>query len=124
MGGEYLPGVLREMVVPSLRSGLLVLLVHDHFIHYHESTSILVRQVSPLEKKKKVNNLGTEFCIFWYCHERILCIWQAFILSRRNSFFSSPPEQDANLKGKEHWQEILAIWEKRQRPSALPLQET
>ena len=75
-------------------------------------------------KKKKVNNLGTEFCIFWYCHERILCIWQAFVLSRRNSFFSPPPEQDANLKGKEHGQEILAIWEKRQRPSALPLQET
>lgn len=72
-----------------------------------------------------VNNLSIEFCIFWYCHGRMLYIWQAFVLSKRNAFFPpTPPEQDANLKGKEHRQEILALWEKRQRLSALPLQET
>lgn len=53
----------------------------------------------------------------------MLSIWQAFFLNMRNAFFP-PPEQDANLKGKEHRQEILAVWEKRQRPSALPPQET
>ena len=110
--GNYLPGVLGQMGVLSPSSGLLVLSVqwplHSrpwacfYFI-------LLTYSFGPgkyYHQKERVNNLSIEFCVLRYCHERILYNWQAFVSNKRNAFL---PAQDANLKGKEHRQEILAI---------------
>lgn len=78
-------------------------------MHCHEPAFILSYSFGPGKyhrQQEMVNNLSTEFCTLWYCHERMLYSCQACASSERNAFL---PAQDENLKQKDHRQEKLAI---------------